>query len=41
MLRAIGACGVSLNNAAHASQSPQSNTPIAGQLFNGLTANDR
>jgi len=40
------ACGVSLSNAAHVSQSPQSNTPgssqsVAGRLFNGLTANDR
>jgi len=40
-LCAIVACGVSLSNAAHASQSPQSNTPIAGRLFNSLTVNDR
>jgi len=43
--RAIVACGVSLSNAAHASQSPQSSIPPRavgpGRLFNGLTANDR
>jgi len=30
-LRALVACGVSLSNAAHASQSPQSNTPGPSQ----------
>jgi len=30
-LHAIVACGISLSNAAHVSQSPQSNTPPPGR----------
>jgi len=34
-LRAIVTCGISLNNAADASQSPQSSTPPAGRRSQG------
>ena len=37
MLREIVACGVSLSNAAHASQSPQSNTSAGRRSQGRLT----
>jgi len=37
MLREIVACGVSLSNAAHASQSPQSNTSVGRRSQGRLT----